>query len=126
MVLPRMSPVSMASKSGTGRSALVLSLGSCPHMACSMIAASRTSLVIGPAWSSELAKGHDPPARAAPVGRLDPVMPVKAAGWRIDPPVSVPVAPRQRSAATAAADPPEEPPGVSLRSPTVQGFTASP
>ena len=40
-------------------------------------------------------------------------MPVKAAGWRIDPPVSVPVAPRQRSAATAAADPPDDPPGVS-------------
>ena len=40
-------------------------------------------------------------------------MPVKAAGWRIEPPVSVPVAPRQRLAATAAAEPPEEPPGTS-------------
>ena len=40
-------------------------------------------------------------------------MPVKAAGWRIDPPVSVPVAPRQSLAATAAAEPPEEPPGTS-------------
>src|SRR5271165_2108712 len=39
-----------------------------------------------------------------------PTMPVKAAGWRIEPPVSVPVAPRQRRAATAAADPPNEPP----------------
>ena len=38
-------------------------------------------------------------------------MPVKAAGWRMEPPVSVPVAPRQRPAATAAAEPPEEPPG---------------
>ncbi len=42
-------------------------------------------------------------------------MPVKAAGWRIEPPVSVPVAARQRSALTAAAEPPEEPPGVSGR-----------
>ena len=42
-----------------------------------------------------------------------PTMPVKAAGWRIEPPVSVPVAPRQRPAATAAAEPPEEPPGTS-------------
>src|SRR5215475_6932685 len=42
-----------------------------------------------------------------------PTVPVKAAGWRIEPPVSVPVAPRHRCAATAAADPPEEPPGVS-------------
>src|SRR5215218_1385834 len=41
-----------------------------------------------------------------------PTVPVKAAGWRIDPPVSVAVAPRQRCAATAAAEPPEEPPGT--------------
>ncbi len=49
MTLPRISPVSIASKSGTARSALVLSLGSWPHIAPSMIAASRTVLVIGPA-----------------------------------------------------------------------------
>ena len=42
-----------------------------------------------------------------------PTMPVNAAGWRIDPPVSVPVAPMQRFAATAAAEPPDEPPGTS-------------
>jgi hypothetical protein len=35
------------------------------------------------------------------------VTPVIAAGWRIEPPVSVPVAPATRPAATAAADPPE-------------------
>ena len=40
-------------------------------------------------------------------------MPVNAAGWRMEPPVSLAVAPRHRSAATAVADPPEEPPGVS-------------
>ena len=40
-------------------------------------------------------------------------MPVKAAGWRIEPPVSVPVEPRQSRAATAAAEPPDEPPGTS-------------
>src|SRR5438552_18124866 len=39
-------------------------------------------------------------------------MPVKAAGWRMEPPVSVPVAPRHSCAATAAAAPPEEPPGT--------------
>jgi hypothetical protein len=44
-----------------------------------------------------------------------PTMPVKAAGWRIEPPVSVPVLPRHQPAATAAAEPPDEPPGVSLR-----------
>src|SRR5436190_23118897 len=41
-----------------------------------------------------------------------PTVPVNAAGWRIDPPVSVAVAPRQRCAATAAAEPPDEPPGT--------------
>ena len=42
-----------------------------------------------------------------------PTVPVKAAGWRMEPPVSDAVAPRHRSAATAAAEPPDEPPGVS-------------
>src|SRR3954465_9067095 len=41
-----------------------------------------------------------------------PVMPVNAAGWRIEPPVSVPVAPAQRRAAPAAAAPPDDPPGT--------------
>ena len=44
-------------------------------------------------------------------------MPVNAAGWRIEPPVSVAVAPRHRSAATAAAEPPDEPPGVRSAAP---------
>ena len=39
-------------------------------------------------------------------------MPQNAAGWRIDPPVSVPVAAGTRPAATAAAEPPDEPPGT--------------
>src|SRR3954447_2343589 len=42
-----------------------------------------------------------------------PTMPAKAAGCRIDPPVSVPVAPRHSPAATAEAEPPDEPPGTS-------------
>ena len=42
-----------------------------------------------------------------------PTVPVKAAGCRIEPPVSVPVAPRHNCAATAVAEPPDEPPGVS-------------
>ena len=37
-----------------------------------------------------------------------PVMPQKRAGWRIEPPVSVPVAAGARRAATAAAEPPDE------------------
>ncbi len=52
-----------------------------------------------------------------------PVTPVRAAGWRIDPPVSVPVAKGASRAAVAAADPPEEPPGTLRRS---QGFLTGP
>ena len=44
-------------------------------------------------------------------------MPVKAAGWRIEPPVSVPVTPGASPAATAAAEPPDDPPGVSAALP---------
>ena len=40
--------------------------------------------------------------------------------------VSVPVAARHKSAATAAADPPDDPPGVNNRSSTRHGFTALP
>src|SRR5687768_16555977 len=43
---------------------------------------------------------------------LIPEMPVSAAGWRIEPPVSVPVAAGAIRAATAALLPPEEPPGA--------------
>ena len=41
-----------------------------------------------------------------------PTVPVKAAGWRIEPPVSVAVAAAQSQALTAEADPPDEPPGT--------------
>ena len=57
-----------------------------------------------------------------------PTVPVKAAGWRIEPPVSVAVAPRQSRAATAAAEPPEEPPGTIFASEPLrrQGETTGP
>src|SRR2546423_9563281 len=45
------------------------------------------------------------------VGR-NPTTPHRAAGWRIDPPVSVPSASGANPAATAAALPPDEPPGT--------------
>ena len=41
-----------------------------------------------------------------------PTTPQKAAGWRTEPPVSDPSASATAPAATAAADPPEEPPGT--------------
>ncbi len=42
-------------------------------------------------------------------------MPQKLAGWRIEPPVSVPIAANAAHAATAAAEPPDDPPGTSGR-----------
>ncbi len=53
-----------------------------------------------------------------------PTVPVKAAGWRIEPPVSVAVAARQSRAATAAAEPPEEPPGTRSPSGTLRSAIA--
>ena len=50
-------------------------------------------------------------------------MPHSAAGWRIEPPVSVPVAAGASRAATAAAEPPDEPPGTRRES---QGFFTGP
>jgi hypothetical protein len=54
---------------------------------------------------------------------LSPTTPQSAAGWRIEPPVSVPIAHGARPAATAAADPPEDPPGTRSRS---HGFRTGP
>ena len=48
-----------------------------------------------------------------------PLTPTKDAGWRIEPPVSVPVAAGARHAATAAAEPPELPPGTARDVPRV-------
>ncbi len=57
-----------------------------------------------------------------------PTVPVTAAGWRMDPPVSVAVAPMHSLAATAADEPPEEPPGTSLAFEPLrcQGLTTGP
>src|SRR5215475_15070638 len=54
-----------------------------------------------------------PQREQRPYVGLIPTVPVNAAGWRIEPPVSVAVAPMQSRAATAAAEPPDEPPGTS-------------
>ena len=50
-------------------------------------------------------------------------MPHRAAGWRMEPPVSVPVPAGTSRAATAAAEPPEEPPGTRVGS---QGLRTGP
>ncbi len=45
-----------------------------------------------------------------------PTTPQREPGWRIEPPVSVPRATGAWNAATAAAEPPDEPPGTRSRS----------
>jgi hypothetical protein len=45
-----------------------------------------------------------------------PATPHMLAGWRIEPPVSVPRLPAHSEAATAAAEPPDDPPGTRSRS----------
>ena len=54
-----------------------------------------------------LARHH----RAQFVG-FNPTVPVKAAGWRMEPPVSVAVAAMPSRAATAEDEPPDDPPGT--------------
>ena len=72
---------------------------------------SATARASGPTVSSEAATGCTPRFETAPyVGRI-PDTPQSDAGSRTEPPVSVPIAARQRSAATAAPEPPLEPPG---------------
>ncbi len=56
------------------------------------------------------------PPRSARAGGFRPTRPQHAAGIRIEPPPSLPCATGTMPAATAAAAPPEEPPGVRSRS----------
>src|SRR6266404_523134 len=79
-------------------------------------AASRTVFVTGPIWSSDEANATRPKRETRPYVGLSPTTPHSAAGCRIEPPVSEPSAPKASSAATAAAEPPLDPPGTRDRS----------
>src|SRR3989338_4893800 len=57
-----------------------------------------------------------PCRETAPYVVFNPTTPHKLAGWRMDPPVSEPKAATAIWAATAAAEPPDEPPGTRVRS----------
>src|SRR3954453_13797150 len=75
-------------------------------------AASVTSRVSGPHWSSDEANAIIPYLDTLPYVGLRPTIPQSEADWGIDPPVSVPIAHGAAPAATAAAEPPLEPPGT--------------
>src|SRR4030095_4417960 len=66
----------------------------------------------GPTGSSAHAGGTAPSTGTSPCGPLRPTTPQKAPGRRIEPTVWEPIAPGTIRAATAAAEPEDEPPGV--------------
>jgi len=74
------------------------------------MAASPTLRVMGPRWSMLLDNTMTPCLETRQNVGFGPTMPHRAAGWRIDMAVSLPMAAKARPAATAAAEPPDEPP----------------
>ncbi len=74
-------------------------------------------------WSRLKSSGRTPKRLTRPKVGFSPTVPQKAAGMRIDPPVSLPMAANTISAATAAADPPLEPPAIRAVS---QGLRTAP
>src|SRR5947208_16249974 len=70
------------------------------------------STAIGPKVSSDGLSGITPPMSTLPKAGLNPATPHSDAGMRIEPPVSLPIAQSHIPAATATADPPEDPPAT--------------
>ena len=78
----------------------------------SVSAASRTERVSGPTWSRLKPSGSTPKRLTRPYVGLSPTVPQNDAGIRIEPPVSLPIAMNTIWVATAAPDPPLDPPGL--------------
>ena len=72
-----------------------------------------TEFAKGPTQSKELDGGYTPFLLTRPKVGFKPKTPQHAAGIRIEPPVSVPRVKSACLAATAAAEPLEDPPGIS-------------
>src|SRR5699024_212498 len=81
-------------------------------MTSSMSAASDTERVIGPAVATPIRSRERGACEILPRLGLSPKTPQADAGMRRDPPGRLPWATGARAAATAAAAPPLEPPGV--------------
>jgi hypothetical protein len=71
---------------------------------------------MAPVVSSDQARVTTPARETRPYVPRSAQMPLTAAGMRSDPPVSVPVATGSTRAASAAPDPPLEPPGLRVGS----------
>ena len=78
----------------------------------SSIAQSATLLAIGPTESSEWASGSTPSSGTRRAVGLNPTTPLSAAGMRVEPPVSVPIAPATMPSVTEIAAPDDDPPGT--------------
>src|SRR5689334_23201450 len=81
-------------------------------MADRSVAVSRTFRANVPTWSSDDANAINPYREMRPYVGFNPTTPHSAAGCRTDPPVSLPIAQTASPAATAAAEPPDDPPGT--------------
>src|ERR1700720_3828584 len=92
------------------------SFGSYPAITSSIRAASATLRVIGPIVSCVKETGTIPSRLISPIDGRKPTRLFADAGERIEPPVSDPVPATAKLAATAAPVPPDEPPGVRVRS----------
>ena len=112
----------LAANGSGGAGAQVASPGSYPASTSSVAAASSTWRVSMPSQTSSPSPSSGASEIRPRLG-FSPTRPQQAAGIRIEPPPSLPWATGSRPAATAAAAPPEDPPGVRSRS---QGLRVGP
>jgi hypothetical protein len=99
---------------GAGAGTLCRSRASYPASVASTSRASATDLVSGPTATRVFHPADDGSCGIRPKVGLNPAIPQKAAGIRIDPPPSPPSDTGPQPLATAAAAPPDEPPEVRL------------
>ena len=99
-----------AAKRRTGGAAVDPAAGSTPASAASSGSQSRTARAIGPRWSKVGASGTIPRSETSPRVGLIVDVPHSAEGIRSEPAVSVPVATGTWPEASAAPEPPLEPP----------------
>src|SRR6185503_15301532 len=86
--------------------------GPAPRSAASSAIRSATVVASGPTLSSDGASGRTLPRSTRASEGLKPAIPQNAAGTRIEPDVSVPIAHGTTPAATATAAPDDDPPGA--------------
>ena len=119
--LPARSKVSRPASQPSTRGRLRVSRGSKPLHTSNQRAVSRTERDTHPTTTVRGGWSAAGPLGMRPKVDLSPNRPVKPAGMRMEPPPSPPLAMGRRPPATAAADPPEDPPGVRSGIPRVAG-----